>query len=66
VVLVTVVVLNPLKVALSKLSRTIFAVFALQIDDLIAYEPQEITAFLTHDGSKPVRAHQGCVMGQIR
>jgi len=44
-------------VALSRLPNTIFAVFAVQMEDVILYEPDEITAFLTHNGTIKLPDH---------
>jgi hypothetical protein len=41
-------------VALSMLAKPIFAVFAIQLDDAIVYEPEDLTAFLTHNNTVPV------------
>lgn len=40
--------------ALSKLPEPIFAVFAIQMDGVILYAPDELTAFLTHNGTVPL------------
>ncbi len=44
-------------VALSMLAKPIFAVFAIQMDDAIVYEPEDLTAFLTHNNTVPVSPH---------
>lgn len=44
-------------VALSMLAKPIFAVFAIQMDDAILYEPEDLTAFLTHNNTVPVFTH---------
>ncbi|ELR17194.1 phenylalanyl-tRNA synthetase beta subunit, putative [Acanthamoeba castellanii str. Neff] len=44
-------------VALSMLAKPIFAVFAIQMDDAILYEPEDLTAFLTHNNTLPDEMH---------
>jgi hypothetical protein len=45
------------QVALSLLQRSIFAVFAVQMDDAILYEPEDLLALLTRNNTVPVHTH---------